>query len=181
MQRTSTFLYFLLLVIVTLACKGAGAGGAEGAKPYKSPKNDFTITFPAGSKPPVAQPDKSLGEQDVTYISANTDGTYKVRVIETSSTPSSTMETFLIGVGVFAPSEATTKETTFQNMPAMESRGWNMSNEVGGGTRFEVRLLAVKPPNVGKVFVIKMETPKKELLETKAANDFFNSFKLGTS
>ncbi len=49
-------------IVVTLAFEGVGGG--ESAKPYKSPKNDFTITFPAGSKPPVAKPDATLGEKE---------------------------------------------------------------------------------------------------------------------
>jgi hypothetical protein len=177
MQRASSLFCFLVLVIASLACKGSGKGGDESTKPYKSPQNDFSITFPAGSKEPVAK----RGSEDVTYLSANGDGTYKVRVVEKSGDPAGSLEGFLIGAGVFTPSEAQTKETTFQNMPALESRGWTVTTEVGGGTRVEVRLLAFKPPNVNKVFEIRMETTKKENLETKAANDFFNSFKLGAS
>jgi hypothetical protein len=165
-----------LLVIATLACKGKGIAG-ESAKPYKSPKNDFTITFPAGAKDPVAKPGD---EQDVTHVSANTDGTYKVHVTETSAEASDDTQGFLIGHGVHPPTEAQTKDITFQGMPAIESRGWHWL-EAQGETRIEVRLVAFKPANVGKIFEITMESPKKEVLDAKAANDFFNSFKLGGS
>jgi hypothetical protein len=65
-------------------------------------------------------------------------------------------------------------------MPAVESRGWEWL-EARGETRLEVRLIAFKAPNAGKVYELRMQTTKKELLDSKAANDFFDSFKLGTN
>ena len=197
MKNISSFAALAILLTVGLACSGAKDLMGPSAKPYVSQTDNFSITFPAGSKEVSTSDDTGpYSDNKVTIYSTTNEGVgYRVKVVlrggysddfikemtvkDITDTVSEIRlpwrdngTTEVEGV----PEDAPRRETTFKGYPAIEASGF--SNELSGvGNMFKRQTLVWVAP-LKRAYDIEVFSKKKEDLTSKAVNEFVDSFKI---
>jgi len=182
MLRIITCITAILIIAFTTACNrqsDESAASQATVTDYKSEKHTFDVTFPAGSKAPAVKPDKTRGDNDVSYATSNKDGSYAIRVIKMESVNGS-MQEVLERAGVKFPNDAKVRSTGVQTRPAMEYVGWLPSGKTdanGDPEKMYERLLAFRAEN-GSFYVVTYTADSELKMNSPEANDFFNSIKV---
>jgi len=183
MFRIITCITAILLTTFALACGRQSEDTTPATTTptdYKSEKHTFDVTFPAGAKAPAVQPDKTRGDNDVSYSTSNKEGSYSVRVIKPESPVNASMKEQLEAAGVKFPNDEKLRNTAVQTRPAVEFIGWLPSGKTdanGDPEKIYERLLAFRAEN-GSFYIVTYTADSELKMYSPQANDFFNSIKV---
>lgn len=176
MKRISHPTLAVLIAVSLQAVLLAGCGG--GPKPYRSGADDFSITFPRGSK--LSRPiSRDIGGEIVAWRHAATDKDSGYEIIVTRF-PADFVRTYSAKEIISKDAESQrgavidTQETTFQGLPAIVSkREYSLESEMG---YIKSVTFFVEPKH--KLYAIRAIKKEKTELDSASVNDFINSFKL---